>query len=303
MQAKEKTVIVLAGPTAVGKTGIAIQLAKWVGTEIISADSRQCYQEMNIGVARPSPDELAAVKHHFIASHSIHQKVTAATFEAYALEKAAELFQQYNTIVMVGGTGLYIKAFTEGLDAIPEVPEAIRIEIVADYNTNGLVWLQQQVKIFDPNYFETGEKENPHRLMRALEVAKATGQSILYFRKGIKAVRPFKIVKVALQLPKENLHERIHTRVDKMVDEGLVEEVEKLLPYQQLPALQTVGYRELFDYFKGEKTLVQAVEEIKKNTRHYAKRQMTWFKKDTEYSWYTPHQFNELENYIQTQLH
>ena len=303
MQAKEKTVIVLAGPTAVGKTGMAIQLAKWLGTEIISADSRQCYREMKIGVARPSENELSTVKHHFIASHSIHQKVTAATFETYALEKATQIFENHQTAVVAGGTGLYIKAFCEGLDAIPQIPESVRNEIVIDYNRHGLAWLQQQVALADPLYFQTGEKENPHRLMRALEVVKSTGQSILQFQKGSKAERPFHILKIALQLPKETLHERIHTRVDLMMEEGLLEEVKALLPYQHLPALQTVGYREIFDYLKGEKTWTQAVDEIKKNTRHYAKRQMTWFKKDTAYNWFAPQQLDEVKNFIQTHLH
>lgn len=302
MPSKEKTIIVLAGPTAVGKTAAAIEIAKWLGTEIISADSRQCYQEMNIGVARPAPEELASVKHYFIASHSIHQKVTAATFEVYALEKAAQIFEKHQAAVMVGGTGLYIKAFCEGLDAIPEIPDTIRNKMVADYNKNGLAWLQQQVAERDPVYFESGEKENPHRLMRALEVIQATGKSILFFRKGAKAERPFNIIKLGLQLPKENLHQRIHSRVDKMMEEGLLEEVKALQPYQHLQALQTVGYRELFEYLKGEKTLPQAIEEIKKNTRHYAKRQMTWFKKDTTYNWFEPQQLDAIKSTIQSNL-
>ena len=302
MQLKEKTVIVLAGPTAVGKTGMAIQLAKWLDTEIISADSRQCYQEMNIGVARPTTEELAAVKHHFIASHSIHQKVTAATFEAYALEKVAQIFENNQTAVMVGGTGLYLKAFCEGLDSIPEIPENIRVEIITDYNKYGLEWLQKEVAKADPHYFEKGETENPHRLMRALEVIKATGQSILFFQKKTKAERPFTIIKLALQLPKETLHQRIHLRVDNMMNDGLLAEVKALQPYQHLQALQTVGYREIFDYFNGEKTLQQAIDEIKKNTRHYAKRQMTWFKKDTANHWFEPQQLDAMQSYIQSYL-
>ncbi len=288
MQTKNKTVIVIAGPTAVGKTAVAIQIAKKLGTEIISADSRQCYKEMNIGVARPSSEELAEVKHHFIASHSIHQKVTAATFEAYALEEAELLFKEQQTVVMVGGTGLYIKAFCEGLDAIPEIPEELRKKLVDEYNQQGLQWLQNRVAEADPQFIASGETQNPHRLLRALEVKEATGQSILFFRKGNKKERPFDLVKIALQLPKEQLHHNINNRVDQMMAQGLLQEVKNLMPFQHLPALQTVGYRELFDHLNGEITLPEAVEAIKKNTRQYAKRQMTWFKKDTSFQWYAP---------------
>ncbi|HEY0068115.1 MAG TPA: tRNA (adenosine(37)-N6)-dimethylallyltransferase MiaA [Flavisolibacter sp.] len=283
-----KTVIIIAGPTAVGKTSVAIGLAKRLDTEIISADSRQCYRELDIGVARPSPEELAAVPHHFIASHSIHQKVTASTFEAYALDKLSQIFRHKDVAVMVGGTGLYIKAFCEGLDEIPEVPEHIHNEVKEQYRQHGLEWLQREVAGADAGFYEVGEKQNPQRLMRALEVARATGRSILEFRKGGKAKRDFRITKYALELPKEELHRNIHTRVDQMMERGLPEEVRSLLSCQHLNALQTVGYRELFDYFNGDVSLDAAVEEIKKNTRHYAKRQMTWFRKDKEYRWMHP---------------
>jgi len=226
MATKEKTVIVIAGPTAVGKTAVAIQVARQFNTEIISADSRQCYKELNIGVARPSEEELAAVKHYFIASHSIHQKVTAATFEQYALEKADEIFQKHDIAVMVGGTGLYIKAFCEGMDETPDVSEAIRNDIVEKYFEYGLNWLQEEVQKLDPLFYAKGEIQNPQRLMRALEVYKATGQSIMHFRKGVKAERDFKLIKVALELPKEQLHHNINIRVDKMMEAGLLEEVQ-----------------------------------------------------------------------------
>lgn len=301
MQQKSKTVIIIGGPTASGKTGLAIQLAQRLGTEIISADSRQCYTEMNIGVARPSPEELAAVKQYFIASHSIHQKVNAATFEAYALEKANHLFRTHNTVVMVGGTGLYLKAFTDGMDAIPEVPEAIRNSIIEDYNKLGLEWLQQQVAEADPQFYATGEIKNPHRLMRALEVYRATGKSILTFRKGSKAERPFRIIKIALQLPKEQLHNNINRRVDKMMNVGLLDEVKSLLPYRHLGPLQTVGYTELFDYLEGTKTLHAAVEDIKKNTRQYAKRQLTWFRKDKDFIWFDAGAIEPVWEFVQQQ--
>ena len=191
MAAKNKTVIIIAGPTAVGKTAVAIDVARHFGTEIISADSRQCYRELKIGVARPSEEELAQVKHYFIASHSIHKKVNAVTFENYALEKTAQIFEKHDVAVMVGGTGLYIKAFTDGMDEIPQVSEAIHHEVIQAYISNGLEWLQQQVQENDSQFFETGEIQNPQRLMRALEVWKATGRSIISFRKGEKAQRDF----------------------------------------------------------------------------------------------------------------
>jgi tRNA dimethylallyltransferase len=281
----QKTVIIIAGPTAVGKTAFAIQVAKQFNTEIISADSRQCYKELNIGVARPSPEELNEAKHHFIASHSIHEEVTAAMFEQYALQKAEELFRIHNTIVMVGGTGLYIKAFCEGLDTIPAVPKEIREKIIEEYEQKGLQWLQQEIQQKDPAFYKKGEIQNPQRIMRALEVVEATGQSILEFRKAEKANRSFAIKKTGLELPKEELHERIHKRVDQMMEAGLPEEVKTLIPFKHLNALQTVGYKELFDYLDNKISLETAVEQIKTNTRQYAKRQMTWFKKDKDISW------------------
>lgn len=298
----KKTVIIIAGPTAVGKTAVAIEVAQKLGTEIISADSRQCYKELNIGVARPSEEELAAVPHHFIASHSIHEKLNASVFEQYALAKAGEIFRQQDTIVMVGGTGLYIKAFCEGMDEVPEVANSIRQEIIASYNQKGLAWLQQEIQTLDPDFYKTAELQNPQRLMRALEVFKGTGKSILTFRKGRKARRDFDIVKLALELPKEELQHNINTRVDKMLEAGLLEEVRRLLPFQHLNALQTVGYRELFDFFNGEIGLPDAVQAIKKNTRQYAKRQMTWFRKDPAYQWMSSHNRDGIKNYIMESL-
>ena len=283
-----KTVIVIAGPTAVGKTAVAIAVAQHFKTEIISADSRQCYKELSIGVARPSPDELATVRHHFIASHSINEKITAAYFEQYALEKAHGLLKKRDVVVLTGGTGLYIKAFCEGLDAIPEVPETIHRQVAADYKQNGLQWLQQQVQRLDPLYFTTGETNNPHRLMRALEVFRATGVSIQQFKSGRKAERDFSIKKIALHLPKEQLHQNIENRVDAMVATGLIEEVKALQEYQNHNALQTVGYKEIFLYLQGQISREEAIGEIKKNTRQYAKRQLTWFRKDAAFTWLPP---------------
>lgn len=289
--------IIVAGPTAVGKTAIAIELARDFFTEIISADSRQCYKELNIGVARPTPGELARVKHHFVASHSITEDVNAVTFEQYALKKANELFQHYDKVIMVGGTGLYIKAFCEGLDDIPEIKPEIRKEISWQYEKNGMKWLVEQIMIKDPEFYKVGEIQNPQRMMRALEVIESTGQSVLKFRKGKKAERDFNIIKIGLELPKEELNQNINARVDKMIDIGLVKEVKSLQSYSRLNALQTVGYAEIFEYLSGKLSLSEAIRNIKTNTRQYAKRQMTWFRKDKDIKWFEPTQIHEITEF------
>lgn len=283
--AKNKTIIIVVGPTAAGKTAVAIGLAKKFDTEIISADSRQCFKELNIGVARPSAEELQTVKHYFIASHSIHDIINAGSFEKYALQKVDEIFRRHDVAIMVGGTGLYIKAFCEGMDEMPDVPAEVRSLIITNYEKNGLEWLQRETQKKDPDFYSTGETQNPQRLMRALEVAEATGQSILKFRKGKKEQRDFTIVKIGLELPREELHRNINARTEKMIEAGLVEEVKQLVPHKNLNALQTVGYTEIFDYLESKTSLADAVELVKKNTRQYAKRQMTWFKKDKRINW------------------
>src|ERR1043166_9233390 len=296
---EDKIVIVITGPTASGKTSVAIELAKYFKTEIISADSRQCYKELDIGVARPSIDELKEVPHHFIASHPItHDKINARTFATYALQKATELFEKHNKIIMVGGSGLYIKAFCEGMDDIPDVPDEIRERIVKDYNQFGLSWLKKKLEIMDPAFYQSGEIENPQRMLRALEVIETTGQSILIYRKGEKVKRDFNIIKIGLELPKDELHRNINSRVDQMLDRGLVEEVKNLLLQKHLNALQTVGYTEIFDYFDGKISLPEAADLIKKNTRQYAKRQMTWFKKDKGIKWFSPIQVNKMIEFL-----
>lgn len=292
----KKKVIIICGPTAVGKTAIAIHLARHFQTEIISADSRQCFRELNIGVARPSKQELESLTHHFIASHSIQENFTAADFEAYAIGKTTELFKRLDTIVMAGGTGLYIKAFCEGLDEIPEVDPAIREQIIISYEEKGLHWLQDEVRLKDPVYFATGEFRNPQRMMRALEVVIATGQSILSFRKREKAARDFNIIKIGLELPREELNNRINNRVDRMIEAGLLAEARQWLPYANLNALQTVGYTELFDYLHGKISFEEAVEQIKAHTRQYAKRQMTWFRRDEQINWFHPSDFSQILN-------
>lgn len=279
------TIFIICGPTAIGKTAFAIELAQALSTEIISADSRQCYKELGIAVAKPSAKELAIVPHHFINSHTIHDNVNAGVFEAYALQKAASLFEQHASLVMVGGTGLYIKAFAEGMDAMPAIAPAIRAQVIVDYEQNGLAWLQAQVQEKDPAFWEQAEQQNPQRLMRGLEFFLSTGTSILDFRKAEKKQRPFKVVKIGLELPREILNQRINLRVDQMVDQGLIEEARQLMPFQNNNALQTVGYQELFAHFNAEISEALAIEQIKQHTRQYAKRQMTWFKKETSINW------------------
>jgi tRNA dimethylallyltransferase len=280
-----KTCIIIVGPTAVGKTALAIRVAQHFSTSIISADSRQCYKELTIGVAKPSAEDLKAVPHYFINSHSIHEQVNAGVFEKYALQKIDELFAKQEVVVMAGGTGLYVKAFCEGMDQVPEVAASIREQIMHEYEVNGLAWLQQQVAINDPHYFIKGEIQNPQRLMRALEVKLSSGQSILSFQNKQKKQRDFNIIKIGLELSKEQLYQNINTRVDQMMKEGLEQEAKALQPYQHLNALQTVGYKELFEYFDAKINRDEAIEKIKLNTRHYAKRQLTWFKKDAEIKW------------------
>ncbi|HSB92248.1 MAG TPA: tRNA (adenosine(37)-N6)-dimethylallyltransferase MiaA [Flavitalea sp.] len=280
-----KRVIIICGATATGKTALAINAARHFQTEIISCDSRQCYREMTIGVAKPSPGELQEVPHHFINSHSIHEEVNAAIFQDYALNKCNELFVHHDTVVMVGGTGLYIKAFAEGIDEIPPIDPSFRKQIVEEYQSRGLSWLQQAVRSEDPLYFSTGEIQNPQRLMRALEVIRGTGKSIRSYQRGQSIQRDFEITKIAIDVPREELNQRINHRVDVMMESGLFEEAKGLYPYRHLPALKTVGYAELFDHFEGKLSLTEAIDRIKINTRQYAKRQLTWFKKDKEVMW------------------
>ena len=285
MSDKKNTVIIIVGPTASGKTALAIKLAQKFKTEIISADSRQCYKELNIGVAKPTPKELQLVKHHFISSHSINDNVTAQVFENYALNAVNEIFHKSNIAIMAGGTGLYVKAFCEGLDEIPEIDPPVRQAIQSSYEAKGLAWLQQEIAEKDPQFWLQAEQQNPQRLMRALEIKVATGKSLLDFRRGHKKERDFNIIVLGLQLSRDVLYANINRRVDQMIKDGLIEEVTTLLPWQNENALQTVGYQEIFAALKNEFSMNEAVEKIKRNTRHYAKRQMTWFNKIERIAW------------------
>jgi tRNA dimethylallyltransferase len=275
----KKTCLIISGPTAVGKTSYGIELALKYHTQIISADSRQCFKELNIGVAKPSKDQLEKVKHYFINSHSIHEEINVKIFEEYALKSVEEIFKNNDVAIMVGGTGLYIKSFAEGLDDIPEINETIKKEINTQYSAHGIEWLSDEIKLHDPVFFSKGEMQNPQRMLRALEVKLSTGKSILDFHSQKKIKRDFEIKNILLELPREQLYKNINHRVDEMMEAGLLKEAENLFSFKNLKALQTVGYKELFDFFEGKYSLEKAIEEIKKNTRHYAKRQTTWFKK------------------------
>lgn len=297
-----KTVILVAGPTAVGKTATAIRIARMLGTDIISADSRQCYREISIGTAKPSAEELAAVRHYFIDSHSIQEEVNAAAYEGLAMGYAADIFARHDTLVLTGGTGLYIKAFLEGMDDMPPVPAAVREAVRAGFAAHGLSWLQEQLLQKDPDFYATAETQNPHRLIRALEIFEATGQSISAFRTQTARRRSFNVIKVGLGLPKELLHANIHARVDQMMAQGLVEEVRNVLPWRSHNALQTVGYTEIFAYLDGTTSLETAVEGIKSHTRQYAKRQLTWFRRDADLRWFDARSPGEAEAFVQQSL-
>lgn len=286
-----KTAVVILGPTASGKTAAAIQFALQEHTVIISADSRQCYREMNIGVAKPSPQQLATVRHYFVDTYSIHDRVDAAVFERDALQAAHEVFADHDQVVVAGGTGLYVKAFCEGIDTLPPIQESIRKEVREP--ARSVQALQQWLEEIDPAYLRsTHEPANPARLMRAIEVKLSSGRSILEFRTGARAIRDFSIRKIGIDWPREVLYARINQRVDEMFDAGLLEEAEGLYPYRHLQALQTVGYQEIFEYLEGKISLDEARKKIKQHTRNYAKRQMTWFRKDPEIEWMS---YNKLQ--------
>lgn len=281
-----KYFISVVGATAIGKTVLSIQLAKHFNTEIISCDSRQFYKEMSIGTAVPSVEELAAAKHHFIQNRSIFDNYSVGQFEKDALKKITELFTKHQVVIMVGGSGLYANAVINGLDYFPEVDQEIRTNLNLQLKNNGIETLQNQLKELDIDSYNSIEIDNPHRLIRALEICIGTGKTYSEFKNKPKAPRNFKTIKVGLTADREIMYERINKRVDIMMQEGLLEEAKKLYVNKDLNALQTVGYRELFEYFEGKYSLEFAIDEIKKNTRRFAKRQVTWNKKDTEINWF-----------------
>lgn len=302
MSANRPLLVVVTGPTASGKTAAALALARHYGTSILSADSRQCFREMTIGVAKPTEEELAQVPHYFINSHSIYDHVDAATFEEFGTALLEKLFSSTNIVVAAGGTGLYIKALCEGMDAMPPIQPVVRQQIRQLYETGGLAEISAVLLKKDPLYAATGEMQNPQRVMRALEVVLQTGQSIRNFQQGKQNLRFFNTLYLGMELPKEVLQRRIHNRVDAMMQAGLLDEVCSLLPCRHLNALQTVGYKELFDYLDGKLTLQEAVEQIKTHTRQYAKRQMTWFRRIKDMHWFTPTDLNGMIRCIDEHL-
>ncbi|ALM50422.1 tRNA delta(2)-isopentenylpyrophosphate transferase [Flavobacterium psychrophilum] len=299
-----KYLITVVGPTAIGKTAMAIEIAKHFKCEIISADSRQFFKQMAIGTAVPSNEELEAAKHHFIQNISIFDEYNVGDFERDALNKLDKLYQTNDFAVMVGGSGLYIDAVLKGFDDFPDVDPSVREEIVANYEQQGIEYLQQELQKLDPVHYENVAKENPQRLMRALEVCIGSGKPYSSFLNIKKNSRSFTPIVIGLEADRELMYNRINQRVDIMVEAGLLDEAKNLYPHKKLNALQTVGYRELFSHFDEEFTLGFALEEIKKNTRRFAKRQMTWFKRNEAAKWFdftTP--AGEIINYIETQTH
>ncbi len=281
------TLIVIAGPTASGKTTEAIKLAKQLGTVIINADSRQFYKEMSIGTAVPTPEELREVKHYFIHNISIFDDYDVATYEKQVMRLLPKLFAKHEQVILTGGSGLFIDAVCNGIDVMPDIDEAIRQQVEMIFMEQGLEGLQAEVQRLDPEYWAIVDQKNPRRLQRALEVCYQTGQTFTSFRVKKTPSRDFNIAKYALLRDKQDLYNRINQRVEVMLAQGLVDEARRLYPYRRFNALNTVGYKELFDYFEGKCALEEAVEQIKLNTRHYAKRQMTWLRRDKDYQWVT----------------
>ncbi|TWO31895.1 tRNA (adenosine(37)-N6)-dimethylallyltransferase MiaA [Seonamhaeicola sediminis] len=286
MKTKTKYLISVIGPTAIGKTNLSIQLAKHFKTEIISADSRQFFKEMQIGTAAPTDQELAAAKHHFIHHKSIHDEYSVGSFEKEVLQKLDALFKTHDIVIMVGGSGLYVDAVTKGLDHFPDIDSSIRERLNKQLEVEGLESLQKQLKELDETSYNSIATDNPHRVIRALEICIGTGKSYSSFLNKDKTQRNFKTITVGLTAERETIYNRINKRVNIMVKEGLLEEVETLIPHKNLNALNTVGYKEIFKYFGGEWTLDFAISEIKKNTRRFAKRQLTWFKKSEDTLWF-----------------
>ncbi|MEQ8338745.1 MAG: tRNA (adenosine(37)-N6)-dimethylallyltransferase MiaA [Cyclobacteriaceae bacterium] len=303
MEHASKLLVSVVGPTAVGKTSFAIKVAKRYNTEIISVDSRQFYREMEIGTAKPSREELNEVRHHFINSHAITEDVSAGSFEKLALELLERLFAKYNVVVAVGGSGLYFQALWEGMNEIPQVDPGVRDQLLDDFHKHGLEYLLEELKKTDPTYFSSVDRSNPQRVMRALEVMRGTGKTYSSFREpSVQVERPFQILKIGLKLDRAVLYERIDQRMDAMIDEGLFDEAKGLMKYGEHNALQTVGYREIFQYLDGDYDREEAIRLLKRNSRRYAKRQFTWFNRDSEIHWMTPSQVEEAIQMINQTL-
>ncbi len=297
-----KHLISIVGPTAVGKTALAIDIAEFYGTDILSADSRQFYREMEIGTAKPSAEELARVKHHFVNSLSIHDSYDVGTFESEVMSCLSESFVDKDIMVMTGGSGLFCRAVWEGLDEFPPIPEGYREDLTTEFAEKGLEALQAELEQKDPVYFGQVDLQNPQRLIRAMEVIRFTGQPYSAFRSAKAKKRDFRNLKIGLELPRDELYERIERRMDLMIGEGLFDEAAELFGERHLNALQTVGYKEIFGFLEGSYDRNEAIRLLKRNSRRYAKRQLTWFKKDKEIHWFSPEDRGAIQDHIQRQL-
>jgi tRNA dimethylallyltransferase len=292
----------IMGPTASGKTGLSIALANHFNTSVLSVDSRQFYREMSIGTAKPDENELAAAPHYFINNISIHDTYTAGRFEKDALLLLQELFSHTNIVIACGGSTLYIKALLEGLDEIPAVSNEIKQQVQQLYDDKGIDGLQQQLQELDPEYFLSADVNNPRRLMRALEVTFSAGIPYTAFLQRTPKERDFNIIKIGLEVPREELYKKIEIRCEQMLAKGLMEEVKSLYPFRALVPLQTVGYQEFFDFFDGKYTFEQAVDIFKQHTRNYAKRQMTWFRREKDVAWFSPTVVEEIVKYVENNV-
>lgn len=295
-----KRLVVIVGPTGSGKTDLSIRLARHYAAPIVSTDSRQVYRGMPIGTAQPTDEQLKAAEHHFIASHDINDHLSCGEYELQALACLEKLFARHDTVVAVGGSGLYVRALCEGLDDMPQADEAIRRELERQLETEGIEALVARLRELDPVYCAAVDRSNPARVIRGLEVCLQTGRPYSALRTGVRRERPFRIIKIGVDLPREALYDRINRRVDAMIAEGLEAEARRLYPYRGLNALQTVGYREFFDYFDGRTGYEEAVELIKRNSRRYAKRQLTWFRRDPEIRWFAPTDDKEIIEWIES---
>jgi tRNA dimethylallyltransferase len=293
-----KKLFIILGPTASGKTALSILLAEKLSTEIISCDSRQFYKELKIGAAPPSKEQLQKIKHHFIQHLSIKDNYNTGQYEEDAIKKISSLFKTYDNLILVGGSGLYIDAICNGLDNIPKTPEEIRDRINNEFTEKGITWLQEKIKHIDVDFYKKSDINNPQRLKRCLEVYQNTGEKLSSFYKKEKIKRDFKIIKIGISTERENLYNRINQRVDQMVKSGLIDEAKKLFQFHKFNALNTVGYKELFDFFDNKLDKETAIEEIKKNSRRLSKRQMTWFKRDKQINWFKINQENEIIKFI-----
>lgn len=294
--------IVIAGPTGSGKTDLSIQIALHYHAPIISTDSRQFYRGIPIGTAQPDAEQLQTVEHHFIASHDLKQDFNCGAYEQEALKRLEELFAQHDYVVAVGGSGLYIKALCEGMDDLPEVDPALRSQLADDMKQLGIDAMAERLRELDPVFYEVVDRKNPARILRALEVCIGTGMTYSSLRTGEKKERPFRIIKIATDMDRAVLYERIDRRVDIMVEQGLEQEARSVYHLRELNSLQTVGYREMFDYFDGTISREEAIELIKRNSRRYAKRQLTWLRRDTEFAWFHPQEKAKIIEYIDAKV-